>query len=163
VGRVTLTVLHAPGHTRGQINVWFEQEKILFAGDNVVGEGTTWIGPPDGNLSAYLDTLRRLQTFGAKRIAPGHGGMVENPAEKIAFLIERRLLRERQILTLLREKNRTSEELTQIIYKDQIPPFLFSIAERTVIGHLDKLAGEGKVTRYSQGNKYIYALSDANG
>jgi glyoxylase-like metal-dependent hydrolase (beta-lactamase superfamily II) len=150
VGDVALLILHAPGHTRGHLNLWLEQERLLFTGDNVVGEGTTWIGPPDGNLTDYLSTLRRLQTLDPAIIAPGHGDMIRNPQEKIQFVIQRRLEREQQIIRLLTDQPLTVAELTELIYQGQVHPSVMWVAERTVIGHLDKLMSESKVRQLGQ-------------
>lgn len=150
VGDVTLLVLHTPGHTRGHLNLWLEQERLLFTGDNVVGEGTTWIGPPDGNLTDYLSTLRRLQTLNPAIIAPGHGDMIRNPQAKIQFFIQRRLEREQQIIRLLANRPLTVPELTGLIYQGQVHPSVMWVAARTVIGHLDKLIAESKVRQLGE-------------
>lgn len=155
VGNATITVLHAPGHTHGHLNLLLEQERVLFSGDNIVAEGTTWIGPPDGDLIAYLATLRRLQELQPALIAPGHGEIVRNPAEKIRFFIERRLEREQQILGLLARKPSTVDELVQAVYQNQVHPGVLWVAERTILGHLEKLQKEQKVV--SHGNRFRLA------
>lgn len=145
VGDLQLQVLHTPGHARGHISLWLEQNNILFAGDNIVTEGTTWIGPPDGDMIDYLATLRRLQSLNPALIAPGHGEIINNPQEKIQFFIDRRLEREQQLLQLLTEHPRTVEDLLSIIYKNQVHPSVIWVAERTIQGHLQKLLAENKI------------------
>ncbi|WP_462413326.1 MBL fold metallo-hydrolase [Neobacillus sp. Marseille-QA0830] len=126
VGNENITVLHAPGHTSGQLNLYIPSLKVLIAGDNIVAEGTSWIGPPDGDMGDYLQTLTRLKRLDITKIGPGHGGWVENPYEHIEFVINRRLHRENQIKSLLSEHNQlTSEKLTRMIYQElPIPVFL---------------------------------------
>jgi glyoxylase-like metal-dependent hydrolase (beta-lactamase superfamily II) len=150
VGSVTLKVLHAPGHTHGHLNFWLEEERLLFTGDNIVAEGTTWIGPPDGDLIDYLATLHRLQEIRPALIAPGHGEVIHNPQEKIEFFIRRRLERERQILDLLAQKPRTVGDLVEEIYHNQVHPAVIWVAERTVLGHLEKLVRENKITQSAE-------------
>ncbi|MFC4767102.1 MBL fold metallo-hydrolase [Effusibacillus consociatus] len=144
-GDINLTVLHTPGHTHGHLNFWLEEEKVLFSGDNIVAEGTTWIGPPDGDLTAYLASLERLQELQPSLIAPGHGDIIRNPSEKIEFFIQRRLERERQILELLSQNPFRLEQLVDTIYRDQVHPSVIWVAERTILGHLEKLQKEKKV------------------
>ncbi|WP_018131878.1 MBL fold metallo-hydrolase [Effusibacillus pohliae] len=152
VGRIAVRVLHTPGHTRGHLNFWLEDEKLLLSGDNIVGEGTTWIGPPDGNLTDYLSTLRRLRDLQPTMIAPGHGDMIDNPGEKIEFFIARRLQREQQILRLLQQNPSTVAELVEAIYRQQVHPSVMWVAERTVLGHLEKLLEEKKIRQ--EGDRY---------
>jgi ribonuclease/clavin/mitogillin len=147
VGGLELHVLHAPGHTHGCLNFWLPEDGVLFTADNVVGEGTTWIGPPDGDLRAYLNTLRRLKTYPAKWIAPGHGEMIAEVQEKIDFFIGRRLEREEQIFGLVSQKPMSVEELVKAVYQDTVHPSVIWVAERTIQGHLLKLIGDGRVKK----------------
>ncbi|GAX89670.1 MBL fold metallo-hydrolase [Effusibacillus lacus] len=145
VGGIIVSMLHAPGHTQGHLNLWLEEERLLFTGDNIVAEGTTWIGPPDGDLIDYLATLNRLRERAPALIAPGHGEMIRNPLEKIDFFIRRRLEREQQILGLLQQKPASVTDLVQAIYQGQVHPSVIWVAERTVSGHLEKLLKERRI------------------
>ena len=148
VAGTSLSVIHGPGHTKGHLNIYIPSLEILIAGDNVVAEGTTWIGPPEGNMSAYLDTLNRLKRLPLTKIGPGHGGWIKNPYEHLDFVINRRLQRENQIQSLLKKHGKLSaSELTKLIYQDTIHPSIFGVAERTTEAHLIKLIDEGKVIR----------------
>lgn len=145
VGSLELHVLHAPGHTHGCLNFWLPADGVLFTADNIVGEGTTWIGPPDGDLRAYLHTLRRLKTYPASMIAPGHGEMIANVQEKIDFFIGRRQEREEQIYKLVQHQRMTVDELVVAVYQNTVHPSVIWVAERTIQGHLLKLVGDGRV------------------
>ncbi|MFA8439546.1 MBL fold metallo-hydrolase [Pueribacillus sp. YX66] len=148
IAGMKLQVIHGPGHTKGQLNLYIPSKQILLAGDNIVAEGTTWIGPPEGNMREYLHTLQRLKQLPLSKIGPGHGDWVEQPYEHIDFVIKRRLLRENQIQKLLREhKKLTASNLTKLIYKDTIHPSIFDVAQRTIEAHLIKLIEEDKVTK----------------
>lgn len=142
-----ITVIHGPGHTKGHLSLYLPSTLILIAGDNIVAEGTTWIGAPDGNMSDYIQTLRRLRNLKLSKIGPGHGDWVLKPYEQIDFVIKRRLEREEQIKQLLQKHGQlTSNQLTQLIYKDSIHPSVFEVAKRTVEAHLVKLMEESSVT-----------------
>ncbi|WP_042457101.1 MBL fold metallo-hydrolase [Neobacillus dielmonensis] len=147
IGNEKITILHAPGHTSGHLNLYIPANKVLIAGDNIVAEGTSWIGPPDGDMGDYLQTLTRLKQLDLTRIGPGHGGWVENPYEHINFVINRRLHRENQIKSLLSEhKELTSEKLTSMIYQELPHPSVFEFAKRTTEAHLTKLMKDGAVS-----------------
>lgn len=144
VGGLPLHVLHAPGHTHGCLNFWLPEDGVLFTADNVVGVGTTWIGPPDGDLTVYLNTLRRLREFPAAWIAPGHGEMIADVVEKIDFFIGRRLERVEQVYQLLQERPRTEAELVEAVYKGSVHPSVMWVAERTIQGIVIKLIEDGR-------------------
>jgi ribonuclease/clavin/mitogillin len=146
VADLEITVIHGPGHTAGQLNLYIPSQQVLIAGDNIVSKGTTWIGPPEGNMSDYIDTLNRLKQLKLTKIGPGHGEWVLNPYEKIEFILNRRLYRESQIMSLLEEhKHLSSTSLTKIIYENKIHPSIFDVAKRTTEAHLIKLMKEGTV------------------
>jgi endoribonuclease LACTB2 len=144
VSNVEITVMHCPGHTTGQLNLYISSKQVLIAGDNIVGEGTTWIGPPDGDMSDYIHTLHRLKQLPLRKIGPGHGEWVINPYEQIEFVLNRRIYRENQIKSLLKEhRHLTSANLTKMIYENTIHPSIFDVAKRTTEAHLIKLIQEG--------------------
>jgi endoribonuclease LACTB2 len=141
-----ITIIHAPGHSSGQLNLYIPSQQILIAGDNIVAEGTSWIGPPDGDMTDYLQTLRRLKELTISKIGPGHGEWVTNPYEHIEFVLNRRLQREGQIMALLNEHQPlTTTRLTEMIYPENIHPSIFEVAKRTTEAHLIKLMKDGGV------------------
>ncbi|MBD3107763.1 MBL fold metallo-hydrolase [Bacillus sp. AGMB 02131] len=151
-----IEVIHAPGHTAGQLNFYLSSKQVLIAGDNILGSGTPWIGPPDGDMGAYFETLKRLRSLKLRRIGPGHGDWVENPYQQIDYVLERRLFREKQILSILSEyKSLNSEQLTKIIYENNIHPSIFIVAKKTVEAHLIKLIKEELVSQ----NEEMYFIA----
>lgn len=153
----TLEAIHTPGHAPDHICFYLEEERALFTGDVILGVGTTVIPGDGGDLGQYLDTLRRLQRLDLARIYPGHGPAIDNPAEKIAYYLEHRLQRERQIIAELRDGEKTVEAIVRSIYRDY-PPNLHGAAGQSVTAHLDKLEREGRV-RHDTGAPPRYALT----
>ena len=155
VADVEITIIHAPGHSPGQLNLYIPSQQILIAGDNIVAEGTSWIGPPDGDMSDYLQTLQRLKELTVSKIGPGHGEWVLHPYEQIDFVINRRLEREGQIKSLLKEHQPLSTtRLTEMIYPENIHPSIFEVAKRTTEAHLIKLINDGFVAQQDS-NYYL--------
>lgn len=145
VGRRFIDVVHSPGHASDHIVLHEEDGGLLFSGDNVVGEGSTWIGPPDGDMKAYLDSLARLETLRIHVIAPGHGPPLDDAPRRIRSLIDRRLARERDIIALLQPEPRSVEDLFHALYASSVPPGVEEMARRTIVGHLEKLEKDGLV------------------
>jgi len=117
----------------------------LISGDNVVGFGSVLIDPADGNMSEYLDSLRRMRSLpNVTVLLPGHGPAVANPYDKIDQYIEHRLEREANILKAVREGASTPAEIVARVYTD-VNPKALPMAERAVLAHLGKLMTDGLV------------------
>jgi glyoxylase-like metal-dependent hydrolase (beta-lactamase superfamily II) len=141
-----LTALHTPGHASNHLCYLLNEERTLFTGDHIMQGSTVVIGPPDGDMAAYLASLERLKTIRPrlKAIAPGHGHVIDDPIAAIDEYIEHRIARERQVLDVLRRRGTAAiAQLVEDIYAD-VAPELHPVARRTVWAHLRKLADEGE-------------------
>jgi glyoxylase-like metal-dependent hydrolase (beta-lactamase superfamily II) len=157
VGERTLRIVHTPGHQAGHICIYLEDARILFTGDHVVGEGTVAIPPPpSGDMIQYLQSLEKVHDYaGVDRLCPGHGPVVENPRQKVKELIQHRMVREQQILSLLRKGKDTITRLRRAIYPE-LDKRLYKMAEGQVTAHLRKLEAEGRVSlRHEDKETYV--------
>ena len=73
------TAIATPGHSADSVCLVFG--RACFTGDTVLGQGSVFIAPGEGSLSAYLDSLRRLRELDLDVICPGHGPYVRDPGE----------------------------------------------------------------------------------
>ncbi|CAI8038755.1 Beta-lactamase-like protein 2 homolog [Geodia barretti] len=97
-------------------DVPFQQTGVLFSGDMILGTGTTVISPEHGDMSAYIESMRKLLGYDARLIAPGHGPVIDTPQDKLNELITHRLAREEQIVGLVEAGNRSVDALLEAIY-----------------------------------------------
>jgi glyoxylase-like metal-dependent hydrolase (beta-lactamase superfamily II) len=141
---VTLIPVHTPGHASDHLCYYLPEEQALFTGDLILGGSTTVIPDEDGDLAQYLDSLRRVEGLGVRRIYPAHGPVIEDARGKIQEYLDHRMLRERQILEALGAGGRTIPELVKAIYAD-VPVALHGHAAMSVHSHLKKLGQEGRV------------------
>ncbi len=139
-----LRALHTPGHASDHLCYLLEPELMLFSGDHVMEGSTVVIAPPDGDMAAYLDALRRLRGMRLRSIAPGHGHLIEDPRAKLDEYITHRGEREVQVMHALRDGASTVDDVVELVYVD-VPHHLHPIARFSVHAHLLKLASEGKV------------------
>jgi glyoxylase-like metal-dependent hydrolase (beta-lactamase superfamily II) len=72
LGDRRLDVLHLPGHTRGSIGLWDEEDGMLFSGDAVYAEEPLIDTAPTSDIAAYIETMQRLRELPATVIHPGH-------------------------------------------------------------------------------------------
>ena len=140
-----LEVLHTPGHASDHLCFFLEEERVLFTGDTVLSGTTTVINPPDGDMAAYLQSLERLRKRRLTRLCPGHGDVLEEPKAILAEYVAHRLERENQILEALAAGPTKIADLVAKIYVDT-PDALHDMAARSVLAHLQKLKGEGRVS-----------------
>jgi glyoxylase-like metal-dependent hydrolase (beta-lactamase superfamily II) len=118
------------------------QESALFSGDQVMGWSTTVIAPPDGNMAAYMRSLRRLSRRRDAIYWPTHGGPIRNPRGHLAELVSHRLARRQAILAALSDKGMTPAELVRQVYID-LDRRLVGAAAQSVLAHLIELADSG--------------------
>lgn len=144
-GGTTLQVLLTPGHAPGHLAGWCAEDRTLLAGDLLAGVGTVAIIPPEGDLREYLRSLERILALGAERAAPGHGPVIERPQAAIREVLRHRQEREAQVLAALAAGRRAVPEIAREIYGDSLDERLRPFAEATVLAHLQKLRGEGRV------------------
>ena len=59
-GDLDLTAVHTPGHTSDHVAFFEPGDRVLFTGDAVLGRGTSFLDPPEGDLVRYLRSLRAM-------------------------------------------------------------------------------------------------------
>jgi glyoxylase-like metal-dependent hydrolase (beta-lactamase superfamily II) len=80
---------------------------------------TVVIGPPDGNMSSYINSLEKLSNYDIECFAPGHGNYMFEPDKTIESIIRHRLSRESKVLRRLEEAGISNlDELTKLVYDD---------------------------------------------
>lgn len=138
-GDRVLHVVYTPGHAADHACFWDEGTRELYAGDMVRLDGSVLIpAGRGGHLRTYLASLDVMAALGARRLYPGHGPIVEDPAAVIGRTRDHRLAREVQIAACLASGLVTVEAILGHIYPD-LPPALEAAARLTVEAHLEKL------------------------
>ena len=151
-----LLAIHTPGHASNHVCFLIEEDGILISGDHVMNGSTVVINPPDGDMSAYIESLERLERLDLNYILPAHGYVLGSPAKEIRRLIEHRLSRERKVyesLNRLCEAGNTAFQVDEIVpgaYQD-VPAALHGLAARSLLAHLLKLQQDGRVIKTRDG------------
>ena len=148
---VALIAVHTPGHTSDHMAFHVPAEGALFTGDAVLGRGTSFIDPPDGDLAQYLRSLARMQDLAPRTIYPGHGPVVLRAGAKLQEYVDHRAEREQQIVDALAHGPRTIADMVAGIYA-AYPPEVHGLAARSVLAHLLKLSAEGRATSEGRGD-----------
>jgi glyoxylase-like metal-dependent hydrolase (beta-lactamase superfamily II) len=145
-GGWVVTALHTPGHTSNHMCFALDdgRTRTLFTGDHVMGWSTTVVSPPDGDMAAYLDSLRIVADRHDDVAVPTHGPPIPNPSAFVTELIAHRLERERQVLGAVRQGIDTVPAMVEVLYAN-VRRELHKPARRSVLAHLVKLAADGTV------------------
>jgi len=141
-GEGSVRVLDTPGHAPE--HVAFAYGDVLACGDLAVAEGSVAVAAPEGDLRAYLTSLRRVYALSPGRLLPGHGPGIEDVRPVVERLIAHRLDRERRVLAAVEAGAQTVPEVCDGAYEKDLTG-VRDLAEATVLAHLEKLAVEGRV------------------
>jgi glyoxylase-like metal-dependent hydrolase (beta-lactamase superfamily II) len=146
-GKLGLRAVHTPGHASNHVCFLLSGNGMLFTGDHIMQGSTVVIWPPDGNMRAYLQSLRRLLELDIRVLAPGHGHLIDDPRAEVERLIQHRLRREekvRRAVSSAGSAGATLESLLPGAY-DDVPKVLYDMAARSLQAHLDKLVEDGEI------------------
>ena len=143
----TLMVIHTPGHAANHLCLLLLEDGLLFSGDHVLNGSTTVVDPPDGDMSAYLDSLDRLAEACEQHqvgfILPAHGYAIGGEAgvagAAIAHLKAHRLKREAKILAVMQaHPGGTPDDWVAQAY-DDVPPRMWPVAKRSLLAHVARI------------------------
>ncbi|HWA91902.1 MAG TPA: MBL fold metallo-hydrolase [Rhizomicrobium sp.] len=140
----TFDCVYTPGHTSNHMCYALREEKALFTGDHVMGWSTTVVTPPDGDMAAYMASLKKLIARDEAVLYPTHGGPIRDPKPFLQAYLDHRLEREAQIVACLQGGLDTIPAMVARMYAD-VDKRLHPAAARSVQAHLIQLAQEGRV------------------
>jgi glyoxylase-like metal-dependent hydrolase (beta-lactamase superfamily II) len=120
-----LQFVATPGHTSDSYSIMITGEDgsvRLATGDMVLGRGTTVIMHPDGDVGSYLTSLETMinlvRDHGVTEILPGHGPVVTDPADVLAYYRRHRLERLDQVRAAVEAGARTPAEVVRAVYTE---------------------------------------------
>ena len=139
----TMRVIHTPGHAANHLCLLLEEDGLLFSGDHILNGSTTVVDPPDGHMTAYLDSLDKLDAAcaasGAEFILPAHGYVLGNARDAIARLRQHRLQREARIAAAMQQHPEgTPEDWLPIAYSD-VDARMWPVAARSLAAHVERI------------------------
>ena len=157
-GAVQVETIATPGHTADHVAFWIRGEGALFTGDAVLGRGTSFIDPPEGDLARYLRSLKRMLDLAPTTIYPGHGPVVLDATAKLQEYLAHRAEREEQVLAALAAGPTAIPAMVEAIYAGY-PTEVNALAARSVLSHLLKLEAEGRAERKGKGDDALWLAS----
>lgn len=139
-----LEAVHTPGHTSNHLAFAWEEERILFSGDHVMGWSTSVIAPPDGDMGAYMASLEKLLPREERLYWPTHGPAIPDPKPFVRAFIAHRRGREAGVLSCLAAGVEDIPAIVARLYVG-LDPRLSGAAGRSIHAHLLDLLRRGRV------------------
>jgi recombination protein RecT len=145
--RHSLKVMHTPGHAANHLCLVLLEDGLLFSGDHVLNGSTTVVDPPDGDMTAYLDSLDALsaacQSHGIEFILPAHGHVLGFASQAIAHLKAHRLQREAKIIAAMQARPEGAlDDWVELAY-DDVPTRMWPVAKRSLLAHVQRIESLG--------------------
>ena len=140
----SVSCLHTPGHTSNHICFSWDEEKVLFPGDQVMGWSTSIVSPPDGDMGDYMRSLDKLIVRDDKIYYPAHGPEILEPQKLISAFQDHRREREENILECLKLGNDTIDQMVKTVYQD-VSESLHAAAARSLFATVIYLVEQKKV------------------
>jgi recombination protein RecT len=143
----TLKVVHTPGHAANHLCLLLLEDGLLFSGDHILNGSTTVVDPPDGDMTAYLDSLDVLRAACDEHalgfILPAHGYVIGGEAGEASAAIDKlkahRLRREAKILKVMQaQPDGTPDDWVALAY-DDVPPRMWPVAKRSLQAHVTRI------------------------
>ncbi len=152
-----LEAVHTPGHAPGHLCFYEPTYRLLFVGDMASTMSSVVIAPPEGDITEYLESLRRLRVLPARLLLPAHGSVSARPGFVLDECINHRRKREEQLVQALASGPRRVAELAQELYRGA-PAEVMPFAEKQVLAGLLKLQREGRAVQEGDGDDPCWRL-----
>jgi len=150
LGSIQVQVIHAPGHTPGNMAFYFPNTGVLFLGDYDLTPFGPWYGDTGSSLADTIASVEKLRSIKARAWLTGHetGVFTSPPGALWEDYLQVIARREKDLLRFLRQPS-TMEEIVSawIVYQRPREPVpLYRFGERAIMGkHLEQLLQQGKV------------------
>jgi glyoxylase-like metal-dependent hydrolase (beta-lactamase superfamily II) len=136
-----LVALRTPGHTVDHLSYHWRDRNALFAGDLLLGRGsTTWVAEYSGCVADYLASLARLRDLDLDVIYPAHGPALTDPEGALDRFEGHRMARIRQVAKAReQDPSVTAGALVSEVYGTTLPPNMIPAATRSLAALLEFL------------------------
>ena len=143
---VELRVWATPGHSSDSLSFLLDPGSgaAVLTGDTILGQGTTVVAYPDGDLAQYLASLRRLESLGDTTVLTGHGPELPHAGLAAAAYLAHRAQRLEQVRSALAElgPDASARAIVELVYAD-VDRAVWWAAEMSVQAQLAYLRGPG--------------------
>lgn len=145
---VEVLVWATPGHSSDSLSFLLDAgpsgAAAVLTGDTILGQGTTVVAYPDGDLAQYLASLRRLLELGDATVLTGHGPELPHAAAAASAYLAHREQRLEQVRAALADlgADASARAIVERVYAD-VDQAVWWAAELSVRAQLAYLRERG--------------------
>ncbi len=141
---MTLVARWTPGHAPGHLVFAIPERSATLVGDLVSGFSTILVHPDEGDMEAYLASLRRVRAEAPGLLLPAHGPPLT--PETLDRVVAHREEREARIFAALSKTPLALGDIARLAYADA-PGTPAVLAELQALSHLRRLERAGRVQK----------------
>lgn len=158
VGEYGFECVETPGHTLGHICLYEPDQRLLIAGDHILGDITPNIqcwSDTENPLRHYLNSLDKVRRLAVDLVLPGHRSMFSNCTQRIHELKKHHEQRLDEVQKILEDYPLTAYAVASRMTWDirgswdKFPVTQKWFATGEAISHLRYLEEEGRIRRIS--------------
>ncbi len=160
----SLEILLRPGHSPTDTLFLDRERRLLIGGDHLLAHisSNPLISKPlngDGRrpqaLVNYIESLRLTRELDLDVVLPGHGDAIRDHRSLIDDRLRLHERRAEKILALIHERPRSAYEIAQALWGNiAVTQAFLTLSE--VLGHVDLLRGEGRVTEVEEAGGHVH-------
>ncbi len=165
-GGETYRVITGDGHVAEQVMLYCENERLLFAADQVLERISpnvaVWAGEPDGDpLGHYLRSLRWLSSEipNDVLVLPGHMRPFYGLRERARELIAHHELRCELILEACARGPQTIPQLVPLLFRRELDAHQMSFAFAETLAHANRLVRRGELEALKRKGRFLFQLA----
>jgi len=155
MGEREFRMIHAPGHSDGQLIFYDEADQLLLSGDHVLMKITPniglWVHTNGNPLGRFMESLWSLADLEVRQALPGHRWLITDWRGRVEELIAHHEHRLAVTLSALDEGHATVYEIaTHVFPIDRFTSHEWRFAMAETLAHLDLLERQGKLTHVDE-------------
>ena len=164
LGEKHFHVIPTPGHTRGHVCFFFQEDRFLLSGDHLLPDITPHLGPDlfardFRPLASFLESLDTIQALPVAQVYPGHGAPFSHLKERVEEIKGHHHKRKKSILESVRGARKTAYQVAQDIFGRALPDFDGFLALCETYVHLMELEREGLVLHRKAGKRNLFSVT----
>jgi glyoxylase-like metal-dependent hydrolase (beta-lactamase superfamily II) len=163
MGERDFKLIHAPGHSDGQLLFYDADDKLLLSGDHVLMKITPNIGlwaqsDPDP-LALFMASLNELKGLDVRLALPGHKWLITDWRGRIEELLAHHEERLTHVLDALEKGATTPYAISLHIFEsERFSPHEWRFALAETLAHLEYLRLRGKVVLHENSVRHFQII-----
>jgi glyoxylase-like metal-dependent hydrolase (beta-lactamase superfamily II) len=168
IGDYIFRCIETPGHSPGHTCLYEANKKILVSGDHILFNITPniafWL-EVENSLKDYLENLEKVYNLDVNLVLPGHRDIWNDHRQRITELQEHHQFRLNEIITALKDSDKTAFDITPWISWDveysswkEFPLVQKRFAVGEALSHLKYLESKGIIEEKTEEQQILFSL-----